>query len=212
MASAGRQSRGVITVVNDGERPLPVEIVVKKALLDEQGIPANTDAGDEFLIMPPQALIAPGATQNFRIQWLGEPLLEHSETFFLFVNQIPVKLSKRTHDVRLVFSIGVMVNVAPPRGLPALNLIESGIVVDKSGRRHPVVIVENRSSTHAILAQSTIRLLSGSWSKTISSGEIAQAIGIGLVQPGHRRRFVLPVTLPENVTTVQCSLEFRPKP
>jgi P pilus assembly chaperone PapD len=211
MMSVGRHSRGVITVVNDGDRPLPIEIVVKKANLNQHGVPSLTAAGDEFLIMPPQVLIAPGATQNFRVQWLGEPLLGESESFFVYVNQIPVKLSRRDHDVQLVFSVGVMVNVAPDRGEPALNIISSDVITDRSGRRRPAITVENPTNIHALFSQSTVRVSSGSWSETISSGELAQYIGIGLVQPGHRRRFVLPITLPANSTSMRCSLEFRPK-
>src|SRR5262245_6014680 len=95
ITSLGRSSRGAITVGNDGSDVLAVELVVKRAMLDEAGLPKATPAGDEFLVMPPQALIAPGATQNFRIQWLGEPLLDKSQTFLVYVNQIPVKLPKR---------------------------------------------------------------------------------------------------------------------
>lgn len=210
MSSTGRQSRGVITVVNDSKHPLPIEIVVKKANLDQRGVPKLSDAHDNFLVMPPQVLIAPGATQNFRLQWLGEPLLEKSESFFFYVNQIPIKLSGRHPDVQLVFSVGVMVNVAPPRGEPALNVVGSSIVVDRNGRRYPAITVENPSRVHALFPQSNVQVSSGNWSGTISSGDLAQFIGIGLVQPGHRRRFVLPVTLPAGASSVQCRLEFRP--
>lgn len=212
MKSAGRASRGAITVVNNGQGTLAVELIVKKATLNEAGVPKTSPAGDEFLIMPPQALIAPGATQNFRIQWLGEPLLEKSQTFFVYVNQIPVKLPKRARGVQVVFGVGVMVNIAPPRGEPSLEVLGSGVVTDASGRRHPTLTVLNRSTVHALLQQATVRISSGNWSETLSSGTLAQKIGIGLVQPGHRRRFILPVTLPPGVSSTRVSLEFRPKP
>lgn len=212
MTSTGRASRGAITVVNNSADALAVELVVKKATLDEAGVPKTSAAGEEFLIMPPQALIPPGATQNFRIQWLGEPLLEKSETFLIYVNQIPVKLPKQIRGVQVVFGMGVMVNVAPPRGEPELKILSSGIATDAQGRRHPTLTVINPTNVHALFPQSTVRISSGSWSETLSSGELAQTIGIGLVQPRHRRRFVLPITLPPGVTTVESSLEFRPKP
>ena len=212
MKSTGRTSRSAITVVNNGEGELAVELVAKKATLNEEGVPKTAPAGDDFLIMPPQALIPPGATQNFRIQWLGEPLLRKSETFFIYVNQIPVKLPKHVKGVQLVFGMGVMINVAPPRGEPALEVVKNGVVEDRRGARHPTITVLNPTNVHALFPQATIRLSNGSWSETLSSGKLAQTIGIGLVQPEHRRRFVLPVTLPPGVTSVQSSIEFRPKP
>ncbi len=208
MTSTGRTSKGVITVVNDGDRALPVELLVKKAVIAEDGAAVTSPAGDEFLVMPPQALIPPGATQNFRIQWLGEPMLDKSESFFIYVNQIPVKLSRQANSVQVVFSMGVMVNVAPPQGKAELDVVASNIIVDKRGRRRLAITVENPANVHALLPQSSIRVSGGGWSETIAGGELAQQIGIGLVQPGRRRRFVLPITVPPSVTNVQCSLEF----
>lgn len=211
MTSTGRGSRSAISVVNGSAGSLAVELVVKRASLDEAGVPKTSPAGDEFLIMPPQALIAPGATQNFRIQWLGEPMLAKSESFLVYVNQIPVKLPKRTAGVQVVFGMGVMINVAPPRGTPILEVVKNGVVMDAHGVRHPAITLFNPGTVHALLPQSTIRLSSGTWSETVSGGQLSE-LGIGLVQPGHRRRFVLPVALPPSVSEVQATIVFRSKP
>jgi len=212
MTSAGRASRGAITVVNNSIAPLAVELVTKLATLDETGVPKATAADDEFLIMPPQAMIPPGATQNFRIQWLGDPLIETSRTFLIYVNQIPVKMTKKTSAVQVVFGMGVMVNVAPPRGQAALEVAKTDITTDTRGRRHPVLTVFNPSNVHALFPRATVRVSDGSWSETITSGELAQSIGIGFVQPGHRRRFVLPVVVPPDIKSVKTSIQFNAKP
>ncbi|ADJ22249.1 conserved hypothetical protein [Hyphomicrobium denitrificans ATCC 51888] len=212
MTSAGRASRGAITVVNNSIAPLAVELITKLATLDESGVPKAEAADDEFLIMPPQAMIPPGATQNFRIQWLGDPLIETSRTFLIYVNQIPVKMTKKTSAVQVVFGMGVMVNVAPPHGQAALEVAKTDITTDARGRRHPVLTVFNPSNVHALFPRATVRVSDGSWSETITSGELAQSIGIGLVQPGHRRRFVLPVVVPPDVKSVKTSIQFNTKP
>lgn len=212
MTSAGRASRGAITVVNNSIAPLAVELVTKLATLDESGVPKAKAADDEFLIMPPQAMIPPGATQNFRIQWLGDPLIEASKTFLIYVNQIPVKMTKKTSAVQVVFGMGVMVNVAPPHGQAALEVAKTDITTDTRGRRRPVLTVFNPSNVHALFPRATVRVSDGSWSETITSGELAQSIGIGLVQPGHRRRFVLPVVVPPDVKSVKTSIQFNAKP
>jgi P pilus assembly chaperone PapD len=48
MRSIGRSSRSAITVVNNGENALAVELVVKTASLDEVGVPKTNPAGEEF--------------------------------------------------------------------------------------------------------------------------------------------------------------------
>lgn len=211
LTSAGARSHAQVTVINNSNQPLPVEALIQRATLNESGIPKVTPAGEEFLVMPPQALIAPGATQKFRIQWLGDPMIARSESFLLYINQIPVKLPKAKSGVQMVMSMGVMINVAPPQGSPALNLVNTGVTTDKSGKRRPTITVENPSNVHALLPRSTIRLAAGSWSSTLTPRQLGERVGIGLVQPGKRRRFILPVELPPGVNSVQASLEMSPR-
>jgi P pilus assembly chaperone PapD len=211
MTSAGARSHAQISVVNNSNQPLPVEAVVQLATLDEAGIPKGSPAGDEFLVMPPQALIAPGATQKFRVQWLGDPLIEQSQSFLLYVNQLPVKMPVGKSGVQMVASMGVMINVAPPQGVPALSVVSTGVITDKTGKRRPTITVQNPSQVHALLPRATIHLNSGDWSSTLTPRLLSERVGIGLVQPGKRRRFVLPVDLPAGVTSVQASLEMSPK-
>jgi fimbrial chaperone protein len=211
LRSSGRDARGVISVVNNSDRQLAVELVPKKADYDEVGTPSTTEAGEEFLIMPPQALIAPGATQNFRIQWLGEPLLARSESFLIFVNEIPLKSAGGNRQVQLVYSIGVMVNVAPPRGEPSLGVVDTSIASDGSGRRHPAVTVYNPGAVHALFSEANVFLSGQGWSYNFPKGAVAQSVGSGLVLPGHRRRFILPIAVPSSVLRLKCDLTLETK-
>ncbi len=207
MTSAGSRNHATVAVVNNSTLPLPIEAVIQRMSLDENGKAQTAKASDDFLVMPPQVLIAPGATQNFRIQWLGEPMIDTSQSFYIFFNQVPLKPSPGQSAVQVVMSMGVMVNVAPPQGSPQLQVVETGITTDAKGKRHPTVTVQNPTRIHALLPQSTIRLTSGNWSQTLQSGLLSEQIGTGLVQPGQRRRFVLPVDLPQGVTSVQASID-----
>jgi P pilus assembly chaperone PapD len=209
MLSIGAGAHARITVTNTDDEPLAVEAILSRATLDEAGVPTTSAASDDFLVMPPQAIIAPGGTQNFRVQWLGDPLIESSQTYLLYISQIPVK-RRGTSIVQVVVSIGVMINVAPPQGVPSLHVVSTGIVRDRHGVRHPTVTVENPSPVHALFPQSSMQLSSGTWSEAVPSGLLSERLGIGLVQPGHRRRFVLPVELPPDVTSVRASIDFRP--
>ncbi len=210
MATVGG-GRPQFTVNNDSKEPLPVEIQIQSLKIDENGGRKLDKAKDNFLVFPPQALIAPGASQSFRLQWVGDPSIPQSESYMLSVNQIPVKLPQGKSAVQIVMSFGVVVNVAPPQGSPALALVGTGVTTDKSGKRYPTITVENKSKIHALLPQSTIKLNSGSWSRQMAASEISEKVGIGLVQPGARRKFTLPVELPAGVQQVQATIDFKPK-
>ena len=70
-------------------------------------------------------------------------------------------------------------------------------------------MVENATRVHALLQNATIQLSSGSWSQTLTPSMINDKIGLGLVQPGKRRRVVLPIDLPADVKSVQANIELR---
>jgi fimbrial chaperone protein len=211
MTSAGAASRTQVTVTNSSQAPLALETALQRLELGENGEEKLTRAGDEFLVFPPQAMVAPGGTQVFRVQWVGEPRLERSQSFRLALSQIPVKLPHTKSAVQVVMSIGVLVNVAPPQGVPELRLVGTGITAEKARKPKPTITVENATPVHALLEQATVKLSSGSWSQTLSPGEIGQKIGSGLVQPGKRRKFILPIELPPGVTKVEASIDFKPK-
>lgn len=105
-----------------------------------------------------------------------------------------------------------MINVAPPKGAPALSLIATGSDVDKkTGKLNPTVTVSNASNTHALLSESVLKVVAGNWVHTFSAAEMREKVGIGLVQPGKKRKFVLPVDLPPGVTKVEATLDYKPK-
>lgn len=211
MTSAGSGGRAQVTVANDSSAPLPVEAVIQKLSLGEDGSQQLSKGGDDFLVFPPQAMIPPGGSQVFRVQWVGEPVIDTSQSFMLSMNQIPVKLPEGQTSVQVVMSFGVVINVAPPQGKPALKLVGVGVAKSKGGKRHPTITVENPTKIHALLPQSTIQVAGGGWSHQFTPLELREKIGIGLVQPGRKRRFVLPVDLPAGVTSVQASLDFKPE-
>ncbi|MBI1650609.1 hypothetical protein [Hyphomicrobium sulfonivorans] len=45
----------------------------------------------------------------------------------------------------------------------------------------------------------------------VSTCQLTETIGIGLVQPGHRSRFTLPVAVPDNVREFDARIELKPR-
>jgi fimbrial chaperone protein len=210
MTASGNGNHTQISVVNDGSKRLPVEIVISRVELDEKGEATAKPANDEFLVFPPQALLAPGAAQNFRIQWVGDPQLKASQSYAFSVNQVPVKMPEGKSGVQVVFNFGCIVNVAPMSGQAALNLISAGVEKDNKGAARPSLTVKNSGNIHAKLTDATIKLTSGSWSQTLTPDRMRQVLSIGLVQPGKTRRILLPVDLPPGVGSLSASIDYKP--
>lgn len=75
LATAGGRMSAVVTVENTFATPLPVELKVVEADFNNGLVTTNRETED-LLIFPPQALIQPGRTQSFRVQWVGDPDLK----------------------------------------------------------------------------------------------------------------------------------------
>ena len=73
-------------------------------------------------MFPPQAVVPAGGTQTFRIQWVGEPNIQKSQSYMFSVNQLPVKRKSQDSGVQVVFNFGVIVSVAPPGAQSGMSL------------------------------------------------------------------------------------------
>lgn len=210
MTTSGDSRTAQIRVVNDGARALPVEIAITTLDLTENGETTTKPAGEEFLVFPPQALIPAGAAQNFRVQWVGDPQIKQSRSYVFAVNQVPVKMPAGKSGVQVVFSFTTIVNIAPSSGKSAINFVSAGIGKDDKGKPRPTVTVTNPGNLHAKLSDATIKLSGGAWSETLSPERLRQVMGLGLIQPGKTRKFILPVDMPASVSQVTASIDYRP--
>jgi fimbrial chaperone protein len=207
---SGAVSAGQINVINENSTPLPVEIQVTRIELGENGQITKKPADEEFLIFPPQALISSGATQSFRVQWAGDPQIKASQSYIVSMNQVPVRMPKGTSGVQVVFNFATIVNVAPATGKSGLDLVSAGVGKDDNGKLRPALTVKNPGNIHAKLTDATIKMSGGSWSQTLRPDQLRQVIGVGLVQPGKTRRFLLPLDLPAGVSQLTASIDYKP--
>src|SRR5438128_6924773 len=136
MTSAGSASRAQVKVTSSSQTPLALEASIKRMELDEDGRQSLSEAGADFLIFRPQAMVPPGVTQVFRVEWVGAPDLPESQSFLLSLSQIPLKNAKGQSTVQVIMSLGVLVNVAPFKGIPQIKLVNTGIEVN-TGKRQP---------------------------------------------------------------------------
>lgn len=207
LQAGGAASKSSLTVFNDGAAPLPVEFLVARLDIDEIGKTQTTPAMKDFIVFPPQAVVAPGKTQTFRVQWAGSPQLGKSQSYMFSVNQVPVKSLKADAGMQLVFNFNIVVNVAPVGATSALSLKTAAIVHDGKGPRRPQILVANSGNRHASLSETTITLSQGTWTRTIDGASLRSMLGVGLVQPGRQRRFTLPIDLPPQVSAINARLE-----
>lgn len=158
LQTAGRGMSQVITVENTFSTPLPVELQIQQLELTEDGVKlTGVDPGD-LLVFPPQALIQPGQTQSFRVQYVGDPDLQESKHYYITVAQLPVKLPEGQSAIQILYNFQVLVSIGPQGGKPAIAVVDSA-VSDDAGHHNPLITVRNDSANYGYLSQGKLRVV-----------------------------------------------------
>lgn len=207
MMSTGNGSRSTITVNNPGQKPLPVEISIERLELDETSKRTMTPAKADFALFPQTALIPPGQSQVFRIQWAADPQLSQSRTYMFTVAQVPVKMPEVQTGFNILMKFGVLVNVAPNGAVSTLT-IKKTAVVNHANKRVLSLLIQNDGNRHAVLSDLLVTLSGGNWTLKLDPTQLQRMIGVGLLQPKKSRLIILPVDVPAAVTQVTARLEY----
>jgi fimbrial chaperone protein len=213
LQTSGRGMSQVITVENTFAAPLPVELRVQELTLDEDGVKlTGVDPGD-LLVFPPQAIIQPGQTQSFRVQYVGEPDLKASKHYYITVAQLPVKLPEGQSAIQILYNFQVLVSVTPTGSKPAMSVQSAEVGHNADGKPVPVVVMTNASIAHGYLSNGRLRIVQRDaagkevFKQSLSGPEIQQTIGFGLVGANQTRRITVPLVLPLDGGTIDASFE-----
>lgn len=197
MSTIGADSNASIEVVNDRNVPVTVELTVDKLSVPERGaVETSADSGDDFLIFPPQAIIAPGARQNFRVRWVGEPEIDKTRLFMFTTSELPVAIPEGTTGVQLYYAVQSVVAVSAPNAKSDVSV--RSVDRDENGEEKGVLVTfVNDGDKHAFVSAAQLELRAGSaWKKAVTEQELGAAFGLGLVPAKGTRTMFLPV---ENV-------------
>jgi len=210
LQTSGRGMNQIISVQNTSDAAIPVELSVEGLTIDSQGPhPSGKDPGD-LVVFPPQALIQPGQTQTFRIQYVGDTSLTLSKHYYIKVAQLPVTLPQGQSGIQLLYNFQVLASVGPEGAKPAMHVLSAAIAKDHDGKPAPLITIANDSATYGYVSRGELHVAetdaSGHeiFSQNYSSAELQQKLGMGLVDGGQQRQFMLPVVLPSADGTVSA--------
>jgi fimbrial chaperone protein len=207
LSSGSTNRTAQFLVENDSASAKPVEVTIFEVEMLENGEQRRTLAPSEFVIFPAARLLPAHSKQLFRVQWAGGALAK-SKTYVFALNELAVKMPEEKSGVQVVFNFDVVANIAPPSGSRTLDIIASE-VVNRGGHRYASLLLSNAGNVHARLSDATVTLRSGSWTKVISPGELQLLLGVGLVQPGKKRRLIIPFDLPAQVMNVVAEISYQ---
>ena len=214
MRMTGRQMSAPVRVENNGPNPLPVEVRIVETDFAPDSVGASDRLSDDVIAFPPQAIIPPGETQVFRLQFVGDPGSDRSKHYYAEVAQLPVELPEGQSAIQILYNFQVMVNVASViAGDPVLTIESAEIVQNAEGKNMAAFTVRNSGRNYGYLSSGnlTIRHTDAAGNETVrrtlTGNEIQQMIGFGLVGPEMTRRFVSPVEVGSADGQVEATLQ-----
>jgi P pilus assembly chaperone PapD len=214
LKSLGRDTGGQIRVENTGTTPLPVEVRLVDAELLPDAVKASDRLTDDLIAIPSQAIIPPGATQAFRIQYVGDPEVPQSKHFYAEVAQQPVEVPGGQSTIQVLYNFQAMVNVASATaGEPKLSVEGAQVVQPKADAPARIAFtVHNAGDNYGYLSNGSVDLVQRNaageeiFHRNLNRSDVQQMIGFGLVGPETSRTFVAPIDLEQSGGTAEVKI------
>ncbi|MBJ7447905.1 MAG: molecular chaperone [Brevundimonas sp.] len=189
----------VVTIVNDRDSDLPIEIEFRRRIVAPDGTQTFENADEQFVAFPPQVLIGPKGTQAIRFEYIGDPDLAVSQSYVLQVKEVPV-LPENFSGVLTVYNFGVAVYLTADGARAEL---ERPVVVSRDDSQVRFQI-QNTGTDYGFLSQRIVRLRAGGETVTLDPEQVAEQIENPIIPPNSTREFALKTDgLPPGEVTIE---------
>ena len=178
-APSGAGASRTFVVKNTHVDPIALQIEVYRRSADETGKEVREPEFDDFIITPPQLVLAPGQSQSIRVQWIGDTDPEMELSYRLIVEQLKIPYARedagetRRVDVSVGFRYEAALYVVPKKGEAKAEIISSEAIVSEEGDPMLRLTVKNTGERRAILQQTTLTVTSGDQSVQLTGDAVA---------------------------------------
>ena len=210
LTPSGRDSNVSVTVKNQNDEVEAVQLFITTRNVDINGNENNEEEEDNFLIYPPQIILAPHTQKTVRISWIGDLNLEEELSFRLIAEQLPINLEENNSEngdennpaleLKLLFRYEAAFYVTPKNSLANVVIDSVEEITSEDGNRFAAITFFNNGNRHKYLLDMhlTINALDDEdviETITLTPDDI-QKLGTWNVLANSKRRFMIP--LPED--------------
>lgn len=173
-APSGPAAARSFVLRNTQEGVVAVQIQAVTRSVAEDGEEVRSPEDDDFLITPPQIVLAPGQSQNVRVQWLGDSAPERELAYRFLVTQVPITYQDKDLDagaatakVAIGYNYEAAIYVTPPGAKPSAQVASAEPVTDAQGAKVLRLQLASTGGTRAILQQPALQVRGGGASVTL---------------------------------------------
>lgn len=213
LLSSGRRASGVVTLQNTFPDAVPIEVTIHPVrVVDGELQEMQNEEVEDVLAFPAQAIVAPGGSQAFRIQWVGDPRPAASAHYYVTISQLPVALQSDQNTIQVLHRFRVLVNVNSPEGNAELKIIKANVVTAENGKARPVVTIANSGNASDYVGNHRLTLVQQDaaghevFRETYLPEQIQQAMGLGMIPSGQTRILPMGIDLPTDSKNVSIEI------
>jgi fimbrial chaperone protein len=209
----GSGAAKTFVVRNTHKEPIALQIEVYRRSADEAGTEIRELEYDDFIVTPPQMVLAPGQSQSIRVQWIGDSNPDTELAYRLVVEQLPIPYKGDGNtpdgvavDVKLGFRYEAALYVVPATGAPDARISHGEIVKSENGENLLRLTVENVGQRRAILQHPVVTVQTGGQTIELSE-EALEALNNRNIIAGTQAVVDVPVADTLAVGPVSASLK-----
>ncbi len=160
-APAGSGSTQSFQLTNNSAERVAVTVSFATLDLDVDHKETNRAADDDFLVYPPQILLAPNAKQTIRVTWLGTPTPASELVYRMVVQQVPVELLDKSAPATPTGKLNVLVTyrgslyIRPAAAAPKI-VLQSARLTKENERTNLVVTLHNDGTSIGLVKGCTL--------------------------------------------------------
>lgn len=174
----GSGSTRTFVVRNNHSEPIALQIEVFRRTSDALGNEQREPEYDDFIVTPPQLVLAPGRSQSIRARWVGGDAPDIEQSYRFVVTQLPIKYKRedvgnaRMADVKMGFRYEAAIYVLPTKGSPSAEIIHSEAATSTEGQRVLRLTVQSTGTRRAILQNPVVTVTSSGQSVELSGEDV----------------------------------------
>ncbi len=158
IGTSSRNSATTLRIRNGSDEVLPVEISMFELIFEEEGLEKLERADDEFVVVPPTAIIAPGASQFVRLQWLPLKIVTQSRTFIANVTQVPVECFRQRSSAPIALELNAVVHLSPSGARPNVSVVSANVSAGEDGQNILSLELSNDGDGYTYLSRNSITI------------------------------------------------------
>lgn len=193
---AGSGATRSFEVINNGRARIALTVSFATLERDQDYAESNHDADDEFLVYPPQFVLAAGAHQTVRVTWLGTPTPARELAYRIIVQQVPIALLDRTYapdvstgKMRINLTYRGTVFIRPPHATPSVT-VDSATAVTRDGTTALALVLHNSGTAVGMVRSCTVRMATAGSAIEVPASITTAVADTRILAGGTRRYFV----------------------